>query len=57
MAATHICAAFGVPPQMVGIPGTSTFANFKQATLTFSGKAACNPSIGATIDVHLQPRS
>jgi HK97 family phage portal protein len=34
-AATHICAAFQVPPQMIGIPGTSTFANFEQATLTF----------------------
>jgi phage portal protein BeeE len=28
-AATHICAAFQVPPQMVGVPGTSTFANFE----------------------------
>jgi HK97 family phage portal protein len=34
-AATHVCAVFQVPPQMIGIPGTSTFANFEQATLTF----------------------
>jgi HK97 family phage portal protein len=34
-AATHVCAVFQVPPQMIGIPGTSTFANFEQARLTF----------------------
>ena len=29
----QICATFGVPPQLLGVPGDSTFANFEQARL------------------------
>ena len=32
-AARDVALAFGVPPQLVGIPGAMTFANFKQARL------------------------
>lgn len=35
MAAAHVCMAFGVPPQIIGIPGSQTFANFEQASLSF----------------------
>jgi phage portal protein BeeE len=34
-AAMHICAAYGVPPQMLGIPGSQTHANYEQANLSF----------------------
>lgn len=34
-AAMHICAVYRVPPQMLGIPGSQTRANFEQADLTF----------------------
>lgn len=33
--ARDICMAFGVPPQIVGIPGTQTFANYEEARLSF----------------------
>lgn len=29
----QICMTFGVPPQVLGVPGDSTFANFEQARL------------------------
>lgn len=29
----QICLTFGVPPQILGVPGDSTFANFEQARL------------------------
>ena len=29
----QICLVFGVPPQVLGVPGDSTFANFEQARL------------------------
>ncbi len=32
-AARDVALAFGVPPQLVGIPGAMTFANFEQARL------------------------
>jgi HK97 family phage portal protein len=31
----QICLTFGVPPQLLGVPGDSTFANFEQAMLYF----------------------
>ena len=34
-AATDIGLAFGVPPQLLGIPGSATFANYEQANLSF----------------------
>ena len=34
-AARDIALAFGVPPQLVGIPGDSTYANYEQASLSF----------------------
>jgi HK97 family phage portal protein len=33
--ARDICAAWGVPPQLLGIPGDNTFANLKEARLAF----------------------
>lgn len=33
--ARQICMAWGVPPQILGIPGDSTYANFEQARLYF----------------------
>ncbi len=33
--ARHICMAFGVPPMLIGIPGESTFANYREARLAF----------------------
>ncbi|MCP4922937.1 MAG: phage portal protein [bacterium] len=33
MSAREIAQAYGVPPMLVGIPGDSTFANFKEARL------------------------
>lgn len=35
ISATEICAAFGVPPQLVGIEGSQTYANYEQARLAF----------------------
>lgn len=34
-AARDIALAFGVPPQLIGIPGDNTYANYEQATLAF----------------------
>ncbi len=34
-AARFVASVFGVPPQIIGIPGDSTYANFEQATLSF----------------------
>jgi HK97 family phage portal protein len=34
-AARDIALAFGVPPQLIGIPGDSTFANYEMAKLSF----------------------
>lgn len=34
-AAREIALAFGVPPMLLGIPGDNTFANYKEANLTF----------------------
>lgn len=34
-AARNISLAYGVPPQMLGIPGDSTYANYEQARLAF----------------------
>lgn len=33
--ARQICATYGVPPQLLGIPGDSTYANFEQARMYF----------------------
>ena len=33
--ARDICMAFGVPPQMMGIPGDNTYSNYKEARLAF----------------------
>ena len=35
IAAREIAMAFGVPPQLLGIPGTQTFANYEQARKSF----------------------
>ena len=35
LAAREIALAFGVPPLLMGIPGDNTFANYKEANLTF----------------------
>jgi len=34
-AAREIALAFGVPPQLLGIPGDNTYANFREANLAF----------------------
>lgn len=34
-AATDIGLVYGVPPQLLGIPGANTFANYEQANLSF----------------------
>ena len=34
-AARDIALAFGVPPQMLGIPGDNTYSNYKEARLAF----------------------
>lgn len=34
-AARDICLAFGVPPQLLGIPGDNTYSNYEQARLAF----------------------
>jgi phage portal protein BeeE len=34
-AARNICLAWGVPPQLLGIPGDNTYANYKEARLAF----------------------
>jgi HK97 family phage portal protein len=34
VSAVDICMAFGVPPQMLGIDGSQTFANYEQARLS-----------------------
>jgi len=34
-AARDIASAFGVPPQMIGIPGDNTYANLKEANVAF----------------------
>lgn len=34
-AARNVALAFGVPPQLIGIPGDSTYANYEQARLAF----------------------
>jgi HK97 family phage portal protein len=33
--ARRICLAYGVPPQLLGIPGDSTYSNYKEARLGF----------------------
>jgi HK97 family phage portal protein len=33
--ALDICMTFGVPPQLIGIPGSQTYANYEQANLSF----------------------
>jgi HK97 family phage portal protein len=35
LAAREIALAFGVPPLLMGIPGDNTFANYREANLTF----------------------
>lgn len=34
-AARDICLGFGVPPQLLGIPGDNTYSNYKEARLAF----------------------
>lgn len=34
-AARDICLAFGVPPQLLGIPGDNTYSNYSEARLSF----------------------
>jgi HK97 family phage portal protein len=34
-AAREIALAFGVPPQLLGIPGDNTYANYREANLAF----------------------
>lgn len=34
-AARFVASVFGVPPQIIGIPGDSTYANYEQANLSF----------------------
>jgi HK97 family phage portal protein len=33
--ARDVCLAFGVPPQLIGIPGDNTYANYQEARLAF----------------------
>lgn len=33
--ARDVCLAFGVPPQLLGIPGDSTYSNYSEARLSF----------------------
>jgi HK97 family phage portal protein len=35
MSARDICAAFGTPPMLVGVPGEATYANYKEARMAF----------------------
>ncbi len=48
-AARDIALAFGVPPQLLGIPGDSTFANYEQAKLAFWTDTVL-PQLGWTLD-------
>ena len=48
-AAMHICAAYRVPPQMLGIPGSQTRANFEQADLTF-WQGTILPTLDSVLD-------
>ena len=34
-AARDVCLAFGVPPQLIGIPGDNTYSNYAEARLAF----------------------
>lgn len=34
-AARDVCLAFGVPPQLLGIPGDNTYSNYQEARLAF----------------------
>lgn len=34
-AARDICLCFGVPPQLLGIPGDNTYSNYQEARLSF----------------------
>jgi HK97 family phage portal protein len=48
-AARDIAQAFGVPPQIIGITGDSTFANYEQATLSFWSETVL-PTLGMVLD-------
>ena len=40
--ARRICLAYGVPPQLLGIPGDNTYANYEQARLAFWADTVLN---------------
>lgn len=48
-AARDIALAFGVPPQLLGIPGDSTFANYSEARLAFWTDTVLS-HLGTTLD-------
>jgi HK97 family phage portal protein len=48
-AARFTASALGVPPQLVNIPGESTYANFEQAQVTFWADTAL-PLLGSILD-------
>lgn len=48
-AARDIALAFGVPPQLLGIPGDSTFANYSEAKTAFWTDTVL-PHLGCTLD-------
>lgn len=48
-AARDIALAFGVPPQLLGIPGDSTFSNFAEAKLAFQTDTVL-PLLGWILD-------
>lgn len=48
-AARDIALAFGVPPQLLGIPGDSTYANYSEAKLAFWTDTVL-PQLGWTLD-------
>ncbi|WP_435007999.1 phage portal protein [Tundrisphaera lichenicola] len=48
-AARDIALAFGVPPQLLGIPGDSTYSNYSEAKLAFWTDTVL-PQLGWTLD-------
>lgn len=56
--ARDICLAFGVPPQLIGIPGDNTYSNYKEARLAFYEETVLPlmDSVQAELNAWLMPR-
>lgn len=48
-AARDVCLAFGVPPQLMGIPGDNTYSNYQEARLSFWEDTVI-PLLGRMVD-------